>query len=135
MFQKQSKHKGQNSDAVVVEEKGYESTDVLIASEVNERGKWVLDYGCSFHMCPFINHFTKYFECDGGKVMMGNNVMCKVVGIGNINLKLHDGSTYELKQVKHVPDLKRNLISLGMIDQIGCIVKLQNRVMSAVKGS
>lgn len=67
--------------------------------------------------------------------MMGNNVMCKVVGIDNINLKLHDGSTYELKQVKHVPDLKRNLISLGMMDQIGCIVKLQNRVMSAVKGS
>lgn len=64
--------------------------------------------------------------------MMGNNVMCKVVGIGNINLKLHDGSTYKLKQVKHVPDHKRNLISLGMMDQIGRIVKVQNRVMSDV---
>ena len=124
--------KSQNSDAAIVEEEGYESTGVLIASDVDQEGKWVLDSGCSFHMCPFKHHFSEYQEYDGGRVMMGNNAICRVIGN---KLKLHDNSILELKQVKHVPDLKRNLISLGMLDQIGCVVKVQQGIISVVKGS
>lgn len=86
-------------------------------------------------MCPFKHHFSEYQEYDGGRVMMGNNAICRVIGIGVIKLKLHDNSILELKQVRHVPDLKRNLISLGMLDQIGCVVKVQQGIMSVVKGS
>lgn len=46
---------------------------------------------------------------------MDNNALYRVVSVGNVKLKMHDGSVYELKQVRHIPDLKRNLISLGMI--------------------
>ena len=42
--------------------------------------------------------------------MMGNNVVCKIIEIGNIRLKLYDVTIRELKQVRFVPDLKRNLI-------------------------
>ena len=66
---------------------------------------------------------------------MGNNVICRVIGIGVIKLKLHDNSILELKQVRHVHNLKRNLISLGLLDQIGCVVKVQQGIMSVVKGS
>ncbi|KAH9716240.1 hypothetical protein KPL71_021389 [Citrus sinensis] len=119
----------------VVEEEGYESAGVLIASDVDQEGKWVLDSGCSFHMCPFKHHFSEYQEYGGGRVMMGNNAICRVIGIRVIKLKLHDNSILELKQVRHVSDLKRNLISLGMLDQIGCVVKVQQGIMSVVKGS
>ena len=68
-------------------------------------------------------------------MMIRNNVICRVIGIGVIKLKLHDNSILELKQVKHVLDLKRNLISLRMLDQIGCVVKVQQGTMSVVKGS
>ncbi|KAH9786526.1 hypothetical protein KPL71_010287 [Citrus sinensis] len=135
---KNKQHKEQrseNGDAAVVEEEGYESVGVLIASDVDQEGKWVLDLGCSFHMYPFKHHFFEYQEYDGGRVMMGNNAICRVIGIGVIKLKLHDNSILELKQVRHVPDLKRNLISLGMLDQIGCVVKVQQGIMSVVKGS
>ena len=134
---KNKQHKEQrseNGDAAVVEEEGYESAGVLIASDVDQEGKWVLDSGCSFHMCPFKHQFSEYQEYDGGRVMMGNNAICRVIGIGVIKLKLHDNSILELKQVRHVPDLKRNLISLGMLDQIGCVVKVQQGIMSVVKG-
>ena len=48
-------------------------------------------------MCPYKNYLTEYHDFDEGRVMMGNNAMCKIIGIGNIRLKLHDGSIRELK--------------------------------------
>lgn len=50
--ERKHKKKGQNGDAAVVEEKGYESTGVCVAIESRDRGKWVLDSVCTFHMCP-----------------------------------------------------------------------------------
>lgn len=47
--------------------------------------------------------------------MMGSNTMCRVIGINNVNLKLNNRTIRELKQVRNVP---RNLISLGMLDQL-----------------
>lgn len=77
-------------------------------------------------MCPFGSYFNEYQEFDSGRVMMGNNSIFRIIGIGNVSLKLHNGSIRVIKQVRHVPDLKRNLISLGMLDQIGCSIKLES---------
>ena len=63
-------------------------------------------------MCPIKTYFTEYQKINGGRVMMGNNSMCRIIEIGNVSLRLHDGSTRVINQVRHVPDLKRNLISL-----------------------
>ncbi|GJV59270.1 transposable element [Tanacetum coccineum] len=49
---------------------------------------------------------------DGGHVIMGNDSPCKVVGIGTIRIKMHDGVVRTLTDVRHVPDLKKNLNSL-----------------------
>ena len=95
-----------------------------MATENNQKGKWVIDSGCTFHMCPFRSYFTEYQEFDGGRVIMENNYICRIIGIGDVNLKLHDGSIRVIKQVRHVLYLKRNLISLGMLDQIGCRIRL-----------
>lgn len=94
-----------------------------------------MDSGCSLHMCPFKSHLIVYQVCNGVKMMKRNNVVYKVVGIGNVRLKIHDESVIELRQVRHVPELKKKLISLGMIDQIGCIVRVQNGILSVIKGS
>lgn len=50
---------------------------------------------------------------------MGNNQQCQVKGIGDVKLELEDGSVKLLKSVRFVPDLKRNLISLGTLDKNG----------------
>ena len=39
---------------------------------------------------------------------------------------MHDGTIRELREVRYVPDLKRNLISLGMLDQMGLSIKLES---------
>ena len=66
---------------------------------------------------------------------MGNNTMCKVVGLGTIRFKMFDGMIRELRDVRHIPDLKRNLISLGTLDQIGCSIKVEYGVMKVIRGS
>ncbi|KAH9803501.1 hypothetical protein KPL71_001790 [Citrus sinensis] len=117
---KDSKDKVGNA-AIATDESNYETAEVLIASKEKIQGEWVLDSGCTFHMCPNRNYFTSYQSCDSGMVLMGNNSICKVVGIGTVSLKMFDGVVREITQVRHVPDLKRNLISVGMLDQMGCI--------------
>ena len=81
------------------------------------------------------SYFTDYYEYNGGRVMMENNVMCKILGIGNVNLKLHDKTMRELKQVRYVPELKRNMISLRMLDQMGCSVRIELGELMIVKDS
>ncbi|KAH9802591.1 Integrase catalytic domain-containing protein [Citrus sinensis] len=81
------------------------------------------------------DYFTEYHEFDGGMVMMGNNAMCRVVGISTVKLRLQDGTLLMIKHVRHVPDLKRNLISLGKFDQIGYNIRLQYGDLRVMNGS
>lgn len=80
----------------MVEEERYESYGVCVATKSKNKGKWVLNSGCTFHMCLVKGYFTEFHDFDGGRVMMGNNVVCKIIGIGNIRLKLYDGTIKEL---------------------------------------
>ncbi|KAH9705460.1 hypothetical protein KPL70_011882 [Citrus sinensis] len=57
------------------------------------------------------------------------------VGIGTVSLKMFDVVVREITPIRHVPDLKRNLIYVGMLDQMGCIVKVEKGVLRVIKGS
>ena len=50
---------------------------------------------------------------------MGNIASCQVACIGTIHIKMYDGVVHTLGDVKYVPDLKRNLISLVLLTQKG----------------
>jgi hypothetical protein len=50
---------------------------------------------------------------------MRNNVACKIVGISTIKIKMHDGIVRTLTNVRNIPDLKKNLISLDTLDSLG----------------
>lgn len=80
---------------------------------------WVLNSGCSYHMCPRRDWFVEYKLYNGGQVIMGNNKACRVIGIGTVKLTLADGIVKTLTDVRHVPDLKRSLISLGTLEAAG----------------
>ena len=47
---------------------------------------------------------------------MGNNVPCKFVGIGSIQIRMHDGVVRTLTKVRHIPELKKNLVFVGAMD-------------------
>ena len=50
---------------------------------------------------------------------MKNDTVCKTVGIGNIRMRMFDGHVQTLTNVRHVPDLKKNLHSLGALKAQG----------------
>ncbi|MGV8000531.1 hypothetical protein PJP08_29445, partial [Mycobacterium kansasii] len=51
---------------------------------------------------------------------MGNGFACNVVAVGSVRIKMFDGVERTLTDVRHVPDLKLNLISLGVLEAKGC---------------
>ena len=55
---------------------------------------------------------------------MGSNASCKVAGIRNIIVEVFDGFIRTLCDVKHVPDMRKNLISLGTLDGMVLITNL-----------
>ncbi|XP_071727384.1 uncharacterized mitochondrial protein AtMg00300-like [Rutidosis leptorrhynchoides] len=66
---------------------------------------------------------------------MRNDVACKVVGIGTIQIKMYDGTVRTLTDVRHVPELKKNLISLGTLDSIGCEYRARGGVLKVSRGA
>ncbi|XP_069150521.1 uncharacterized protein [Solanum lycopersicum] len=78
--------------------------------------KWVLDTGCTFHMTFRIDWFSNYI-ISRGTSLMGNNATYKIVGIGSVRVCFHDEIVRTIKEVRRVPDLKKNLISLATLDK------------------
>jgi hypothetical protein len=79
----------------------------------------LLDSGSSSHMCLHRNWFSTYQSIDDGVVFMGNYFSCKIVGVGRVQIKIHDGFERTLTNVRQFPELRKNLISLGVLDSTG----------------
>ena len=83
--------------------------------DARSRDEWVLDSGCSYHICPHRDWFVTYHPIDGGNVLMRNNMLCKIIGIRSIKIRMYDSIVRTLSNIRHVPNLKKNLISLGTL--------------------
>jgi hypothetical protein len=68
-------------------------------------------------------------------VWMGDNTPWEVIGIGSIKIKTHDGITRTLTDVRHVPTMFRNLISLSTLDNLGYKYFTSGGVLKVSKGS
>ncbi|KAG6790575.1 hypothetical protein POTOM_006732 [Populus tomentosa] len=66
---------------------------------------------------------------------MGDNHVVEISGIGTIKLKMYDGLIRTISGVRHVKDLKKNLLSVGQFDSLGCKIRTDNGIMKIVKGA
>ncbi|KAL6336690.1 hypothetical protein AAG906_036004 [Vitis piasezkii] len=80
---------------------------------------WVIDNGASIHATPRKDFFTSYTSGDFGSVRMGNDGSAKAIGMGDVRLETSNGTMLTLKNVKHIPDIRMNLISTGKLDDEG----------------
>jgi hypothetical protein len=96
---------------------------------------WILDSACSFHVTPNRDWFDTYRSVNSGIVTMGNGAHCKITSIGNIRIKMFDGVVRTLCDVRHVPEVENNLISLGTLDSNGYGYKSIGGVMKVTKGA
>ena len=86
-------------------------------------------------MCPNRDWIYSFEKIDGCFTVMGDNHLCNVKGIGTIRIKMFDGIVRELKEVRCIPQLKRNLISVGALKTLGLVVSIHDGFPKMTKGS
>ena len=93
--------------------------DVLLITTTDGRGaiEWVLDSGCTYHICTH-------------RIVMTLNAISLALAPFKSELR-----TITLSNVCHIPDLKRNLISLGIIESNGCKYSAKGGVLKIFKGA
>jgi hypothetical protein len=64
---------------------------------------------------------------------MSDNHALEIVGISTIKLKMYDGLIHTISGVRHVKDLKKNLLSIGQFDSLGCTIRIDNGIMKIIK--
>ncbi|XP_023635178.1 uncharacterized protein LOC111829650 [Capsella rubella] len=95
---------------------------------------WICDTGCTSHMTPRKEWFVDLKMLEPGSVKMANNTSSQVKGIGSVRIQNEDGTTVLLTNVKYVPEMTRNLISLGTLENKGCWFKSKNGILKVIKG-
>ena len=81
--------------------------------------EWVIDSAASCNINPRKELFTLYKAGNFGRVKMGNDSYADIVGIGDICVRANTRYTLILKDVRHVPDIRLNLISTHVLDKEG----------------
>jgi hypothetical protein len=66
---------------------------------------------------------------------MGKNSPCEVVGMCIVQIKMFDGVVHTLIEVRHVPSMSKNLISLSTLDTKGYMYYAIDDVLKLTKGS
>nr|GEY07451.1 retrovirus-related Pol polyprotein from transposon TNT 1-94 [Tanacetum cinerariifolium] len=115
------KNAGQGSG---MHSEGYDNGDLLMVVSEERFLEWIMDSSGSFYMTPRREFLFEFKEFNGGTVLLGDNRACAIMGIGKVKVKMKDGSSFMLENVRYIPELKRNLISLSTLDREGYTLKL-----------
>ena len=90
---------------------------------------WIINSGATYHMYPNRNWFSTYSLITSGVILIGNDSLCKAIGIGTVKIQMHNEIVRTLLDVRHVPNMAKNLISLGTLKIIGCKFTRENEIM------
>ena len=97
--------------------------------------EWIIDTTASYHVTPNKEFFTSYRPGDFGTVKMGNTSYSKIVGNGDVCIQTDVGCSLTLRDVRHVPDLRLNVISGVALDREGYVNYFGNGKWKLTKGS
>ena len=95
------------------------SAVVLEANLVENPMQWWVDTGATRHICSNKDAFSTYTPVSDKKLFMGNNASSDVLGVGKVVLKMTSGKELTLKEVMHVPEIRRNLVSGPLLVNAG----------------
>ena len=70
-----------------------------------------MDTAANIHVCADISLFSSFQAGDTGVLLMGNDSHACVLGVSTVILKFTSGKTVLMKNVQHVPSIKKKLVS------------------------
>jgi len=88
--------------------------------------EWWMDSGANIHVCADVSLFISYQAGRTGALLMGNGSHARVLGAGTVVLKFTSGKTVLLKNVQHVPSIKKNLVSASQMCRDGFKIVLES---------
>eukprot|EP00253_Pinus_taeda_P010242 PITA_10242 len=114
-----------------------EGGDVYLASSSThvDHEAWLTKSGASFHFNPHTEWFCEYEKYDGGDIFLGDDRQARIVGRGNVNLKLEAGRVRTLPSVLHITALARNMISVSKLDDAGVKTLFKKHTYKMVQGA
>ena len=84
-----------------------------------KRGCWI--QLALFMRCTIGSGSLRIKSGELGLAYVGGDTGYRVAGVGDIKIKMFDGVEWMLRGVRHVPGLRRNLISLGVLHDGGMV--------------
>ncbi|XP_021909803.1 uncharacterized protein LOC110823675 [Carica papaya] len=97
-----------------------QSNTILVTSSeltVEDDSLWVVDSGCTSHMCKNEAMFVSLDKSATGQVRLENGMLETIKGKGNIAIETKEGKKF-ITDVNFVPTLSQNLLSVNqMTDQ------------------
>ena len=76
---------------------------------------WWVDIGANIHVCADISLSSYYQVGRTSSLLMENGARAAVRGVGTVDLKLTSGKIVQLKNMQHVPSIRKNLISGSLL--------------------
>ncbi|XP_077225034.1 uncharacterized protein LOC143858260 [Tasmannia lanceolata] len=117
---KKKNPQGNNAPQANVGEDQYLSAVVSEVNLVSNVKDWWVDTGATRHICSNRSVFSSYeLVGDGEQLFMGNSSSSVVTGKGTVLLKLTSGKVLKLCDVLHVPDIRKNLVSVSLLIKKG----------------
>jgi transposase InsO family protein len=106
-----------------------EASTGAAASSFSDLGKisWLLDSGASFHMTPNNQSLSKCVKnkTSVSKVFTADGTSLEIEGIGNFE-KIYKTKTFSIPEIRHVPKLNLNLLSVSQISDYGCNISFSS---------
>ncbi|CAA7024021.1 unnamed protein product [Microthlaspi erraticum] len=112
---------------------GFLVNEVNMSREEGDHEEWIMDTGCTFHMTPRKDLFLEFKEVSNGKVRMANDSVSDVRGVGSVRFKNPDNTTFVLHDVRYMPGISKNLISMGTLEGKGCEFKGSEGILKVIK--
>ena len=112
-----------------------ETTDALVLSVSSPLESWVLDSGASFHSCSDSSIMESYTSGDLGVVYLADDEPLRIVGKVDVKIKTPNGAEWKLCDVRHIPRLKRNLISVRQLNNSGYTTTFNYNNWKVTKGA
>lgn len=80
---------------------------------------WWIDSSATHHVCKNKALFKTIDEEDGSVMYMGNASTVQVKGKGTVKIEFTSGKTLTLKHVFYVPEVRKNLIYVPLLNKFG----------------
>ena len=110
------------------------SPNALIAPNDCYSQNWIVDLDIYFHVTPYKEWFSTYIVIHGSW-KLNDSHQVEVCGVGDISLCMQNGVKFMLKNVQHVPELTKNLLLMGQLDDVGYNIMFHARSWLVKKGN